>query len=144
VYVPVFSLKVYENCPFGRISPELNIPVLFPIVLIAWVVLSSFIQKMPVPGSTTSVWGVKPALVIRIFVTPLAAVTFGVTFTGAVVAVVVTVVAGVVTVVAILVCTGVGTVVCRVVMVTTGVATVVASVAGAVVAVAFCAEEGTV
>ena len=72
-------------------------PVLFPIILTEWVTLSSFTQLMPVPGSTTSVWGVKPVLVIWIVVMPEAAVTVGVTFTGAVVVAVVTFSAGAVT-----------------------------------------------
>jgi len=64
VKVPEFWLKVYENAPPGIMAPELNIPVLFPIVEIEWETLSLFTQLMPVPGSTTSVWGVKPLLVM--------------------------------------------------------------------------------
>jgi hypothetical protein len=96
---------------------------------------------MPVPGSTTSVWGVKPVLVIWIVVMPEAAVTVGVTFTGAAVATVVTFAAGAVTF-ATMVSFVAGTVVCSVVA--TVVATVVTSVAGAVVSVVVCAGDDAV
>ena len=43
----------------------------------------SLFTKDKVPGRTISVWGVKPALVMWIVVTPDAGVAVGVTFTGA-------------------------------------------------------------
>jgi hypothetical protein len=98
---------------------------------------------MPVPGSTTSVCGVKPVLVIWIFVTPEAAVTVGVTFTGAAVAAVVTDAIGVVVGIMVSVVTGI---VVITVVVNTGAAALIAAVvvAGAVVSVVVCAEDDAV
>jgi hypothetical protein len=53
------------------ISPELNIPVLFPIVFTDWTNESSFIHVIPVPGRTVSVWGTKVLLRIWMVVTSL-------------------------------------------------------------------------
>jgi hypothetical protein len=103
---------------------------------------------MPEPGITTSVWGVKPVLVMRIVVTPVAGVSVGVIFAGAIVATAVTFASGVVTFVfgtvtfARTVPVVTGTVVS--IAVTAGVATDVTSVTGAVVSVVVCAEGDAV
>jgi hypothetical protein len=116
----------------------LNIPVLFPIVITERETLSLFTKDTPVPGRTISVWGVKPALVMWMVVTPDAGVAVGVTFTGATVVTtaVVTFTAGAVTFATLVVVVVTGAMVATVVG--TGVDTVVTSVTGAVVV--FCAE----
>jgi hypothetical protein len=53
------------------ISPELNIPVLFPIVFTDWTAESSFIHVIPVPGRTVNVRGTKVLLRIWMVVTSL-------------------------------------------------------------------------
>jgi hypothetical protein len=63
-YEPAFWLNVYLNALVGIIGPELNIPVLFPIVIIDRETLSLFTKDTAVPGRTISVWGVNAALVI--------------------------------------------------------------------------------
>jgi hypothetical protein len=97
---------------------------------------------MPVPGIKTSVWGVKPVLVMRILVTPVAGVNVGITVADATAAAVVTVVTGAVTV-GTRVSVVTGTVV-RVVVVNTGVAALMASVTGTVVCVVVCADVDAV
>jgi hypothetical protein len=50
-------------------SPELNIPVAFPIVFTVWTAESSFTHVIPVPGRTVSSWGTKVLFLIWMVVT---------------------------------------------------------------------------
>lgn len=55
VTVPAFELNVYWNAAPGIRAPELNTPVLLPVLLMVWVTLSLFTKEIPVPGRMTSV-----------------------------------------------------------------------------------------